>query len=60
MHLLRQIQDRLGLRSLLMAHDLAVVKRGSQQIGVMSLGKLVETAASEELHTRCIRIPRCC
>jgi oligopeptide/dipeptide ABC transporter ATP-binding protein len=50
MNLLRQLQDRLGVSYLLIAHDLAVVKYVSQQIGVMYLGKLVETAASAELY----------
>jgi peptide/nickel transport system ATP-binding protein len=50
MNLLRQLQDRLGLSYLLIAHDLAVVKYVSQQIGVMYLGKLVETASSEDLY----------
>jgi peptide/nickel transport system ATP-binding protein len=51
MNLLRQIQERFGVSYLLIAHDLAVVKYVSTQIGVMYLGKLVETAASEELYT---------
>jgi peptide/nickel transport system ATP-binding protein len=50
MNLLRQLQDRLGVSYLLIAHDLAVVKYVSQQIGVMYLGKLVETATSAELY----------
>ncbi len=50
MNLLRQLQDRMGVSYLLIAHDLAVVKYVSQQIGVMYLGKLVETATSEELY----------
>ena len=50
MNLLRQLQDRLGVSYLLIAHDLAVVKYVSQHIGVMYLGKLVETAASAELY----------
>jgi peptide/nickel transport system ATP-binding protein len=50
MNLLRHIQDRFGVNYLLIAHDLAVVKYVSTQIGVMYLGKLVETAASEELY----------
>jgi ABC-type oligopeptide transport system ATPase subunit len=41
---------RFNRPALAIAHDLAVVKYVSQQIGVMSLGKLVETAASTELH----------
>ena len=50
MNLLRQLQDRLGVSYMLIAHDLAVVKYVSQQIGVMYLGKLVETATSAELY----------
>src|SRR5262245_60897853 len=52
MNLLREIQDRLGVSYLFIAHDLAAVKYVSTRIGVMYLGKLVETATSEELYTR--------
>ena len=52
MNLLREIQDRLGVSYLFIAHDLAVVKYVSTRIGVMYLGKLVETASSEELYAR--------
>ncbi len=51
MNLLREIQDRSGLSYLFIAHDLAAVKYVSTRIGVMYLGKLVETAASEELYS---------
>jgi len=50
MNLLRDIQDRLGVSYLFIAHDLAVVRYVSTRIGVMYLGKLVETAASDELY----------
>ncbi len=50
MNLLKEIQERFGLTYLLIAHDLAVVKHMSNRIGVMYLGKLVETADSEELY----------
>jgi peptide/nickel transport system ATP-binding protein len=50
MNLLRNIQDRLGVSYLFIAHDLAVVKYVSTRIGVMYLGKLVETAAADELY----------
>ena len=50
MNLLREIQERLGVSYLFIAHDLAAVKYVSTRIGVMYLGKLVETAASEELY----------
>jgi peptide/nickel transport system ATP-binding protein len=52
MNLLREIQDRLGVSYLFIAHDLAVVKYVSTRIGVMYLGRLVETAASDELYAR--------
>jgi peptide/nickel transport system ATP-binding protein len=50
MNLLRDIQDRLGVSYLFIAHDLAAVKYVSTRIGVMYLGQLVETAASDELY----------
>ena len=50
MNLLRDIQDKLGVSYLLIAHDLATVKYVSTKIGVMYLGKLVETAGSTELY----------
>jgi peptide/nickel transport system ATP-binding protein len=52
MNLLREIQERLGVSYLFIAHDLAAVKYVSTRIGVMYLGKLVETATSEELYAR--------
>jgi peptide/nickel transport system ATP-binding protein len=50
MNLLKDIQEQFGLTYLLIAHDLAVVKHMSNWIGVMYLGKLVETAESQELY----------
>ena len=41
MNLLRRLQRQLGVSYLLIAHDLAVVKHMSNDIGVMYLGKLV-------------------
>jgi oligopeptide/dipeptide ABC transporter ATP-binding protein len=49
MNLLKEIQQKLGLAYLLIAHDLAVVYQMSTTSGVMYLGKLVEVASSEEL-----------
>ncbi|MCK9275279.1 MAG: ATP-binding cassette domain-containing protein [Syntrophales bacterium] len=50
MNLLRDIQDRLGISYLLIAHDLPVVQHMSTWVGVMYLGTLVEIAGSEELN----------
>lgn len=54
MNLLHDIQQNLGVTYLLIAHDLAVVRHMSNRIGVMYLGKLVETAESEELYFHAI------
>jgi len=51
MNLLKDIQQQYNLSYLLIAHDLAVVKHMSNLIGVMYLGKLVETADSEEIYS---------
>jgi oligopeptide/dipeptide ABC transporter ATP-binding protein len=50
MNLLKDLQRRFGLTYLLIAHDLAVVKHMSTRIGVMYLGKLVESADSKILY----------
>lgn len=50
MNLLYDIQQKLGVSYLFIAHNLAVVKHMSKVTGVMYLGKLVEVAESEELY----------
>ena len=47
--LLEEIQERLRVSYLFIAHDLAAVSHLSQQTAVMYLGKIVEVADSLEL-----------
>ena len=51
MNLLKDIQEKMGVTYLLIAHDLAVVKHMSSVIGVMYLGKLVEFGKSNLLYS---------
>ena len=48
-NLLLNLQKRLGLSYLFISHDLSVVKHMSDRVGVMYVGKMVETAPSNEL-----------
>lgn len=49
-NLFNTLKKEMGLTVLFIAHDLSVVKYFSNRIGVMFNGKLVETAASDELY----------
>lgn len=48
-NLLLNLQKRLGLSYLFISHDLSVVKHMSDNVGVMYVGRMVETAPSKEL-----------
>jgi oligopeptide/dipeptide ABC transporter ATP-binding protein len=49
--LLRRLQGDLGISSLFISHDLAVVRHVAQRIGVMYLGTIVETGERDEVFT---------
>lgn len=51
-NLLQELQERLGLTYLLIAHDLSMVKHLSNRVAVMYLGKIVELTGSAELYRR--------
>ena len=49
-NMLEELQHKLGLTYLFIAHDLSVVKHISNRVAVMYLGRMVEIASSLELH----------
>jgi len=52
LNLMKDLQDRHGLTLVLISHDLAVVRYMADTIGVMYLGKLVETGPAHEVYER--------
>jgi len=54
LNLLHELQNRLGLTYLFIAHDLSVIEHVSDRIAVMYLGRIVELAPADAV----IRAPR--
>jgi oligopeptide/dipeptide ABC transporter ATP-binding protein len=51
-NLLLDLQDRLGLSMLFVAHDLGVVRHVSDRVAVMYVGRIVETTPTAMLYTK--------
>lgn len=51
-NLLQDLQDKLGLTYLFIAHDLAVIEHISDFVLVMTGGKIVEQASAEDIYKR--------
>jgi peptide/nickel transport system ATP-binding protein/oligopeptide transport system ATP-binding protein len=51
-NLLEELQTRLGLSYLFVAHDLSIVRHISDRVAVMYLGKIVETGSRDAVYDR--------
>ena len=51
LNLMKELQSKLGLTYLFVAHNLAVVKHEAERVAVMYAGRIVETAETEQLYT---------
>lgn len=61
LNLLQELKEKLGLTYFFISHNLNVVYQVSDRVGVMYLGKMVETAAYDQLYEKdIILIQRLC
>jgi peptide/nickel transport system ATP-binding protein len=51
-NLLEELQERLDLAYLFVAHDLSVVRHISDRVAVMYLGKIIEIGAREDIYNK--------
>ncbi|MFG3495052.1 ABC transporter ATP-binding protein [Streptomyces sp. NPDC047928] len=49
-NLLERLQDEFGLSYVFIAHDLSIVRHISDRVGVMYLGRIVETGTDSEIY----------
>jgi peptide/nickel transport system ATP-binding protein len=54
LNLMKRLQAERNMASIVISHDLAVVKYLSDRIGVMYLGKIVELGTGADIYSRCV------
>jgi peptide/nickel transport system ATP-binding protein len=54
LNLMKRLQDTHGMTYVVISHDMAVVKYLADRIGVMYLGKLVETGSADDIYQRAV------